>query len=78
LQSKIDASDIVQQTMLDAFAKRDQFRGSTDGELLAWLRQILKNNLADALRDHGRDKRDVWREQPLDLQIDESFSRAHD
>jgi RNA polymerase sigma-70 factor (ECF subfamily) len=78
LPSKLDASDIVQQTMLDAFAKRDQFRGTTDGELLAWLREILKNNLANTLRDQRRDKRDVRREQPLDIQIDESFCRTHD
>ena len=76
-QSKFDSSDIVQQTLLNAFAKRDQFRGSSEAELAAWLREILKNNLADAIRDQRRDKRDVRREQSLEGAIDESFSRTH-
>ena len=74
--SKLDSSDIVQQTLLDAFAKRDQFRGSTEAEQVAWLRQILKHNLADALRNQRRDKRDVRREQSLDAAIDQSFSHT--
>ena len=73
---KLDSSDIVQQTLLDAYAKRDQFRGSTDEELAAWLREILKHNLLDALRDQNRDKRDVRRERSLQATIDQSFSRA--
>ena len=75
-QVKITGSDVVQQTLLDAFAKREQFRGSTDGELAAWLRQILKNRLTDALRNQGRAKRDMDRERSLDAAIDDSFCRA--
>lgn len=74
--SKLEASDIVQQTMLDAYAKRDHFRGLTEAELAAWLRQILKNNLLEAARNQCRDKRDVRREQPLGGCVDDSFSRA--
>lgn len=74
--SKLDSSDIVQQTLLDAFAKRGQLRGTSDGEVAAWLREILKHNLADALRDQQRDKRDVRRERSLDGAIDDSFSRT--
>jgi RNA polymerase sigma-70 factor (ECF subfamily) len=76
--AKLDSSGIVQQTLLDAFAKRDQFRGSTEAELAGWLRQILKHNLADALRDQRRDKRDVRRERSLEDDIDASFSRTHE
>lgn len=76
--AKLDSSDIVQQTLLDAFAKRDQFRGSSEAELAGWLRQILKHNLADALRDQRRDKRDVRRERSLEDEIDASFSRTHE
>lgn len=75
-QSKLDASDIVQQTLLDAFAKREQFRGSSEAELAGWLREILKHNLVDALRDQRRDKRDVRREQSLNSVIEESFGRT--
>ena len=76
-QAKLDSSDVVQQTLLDAFAKRYQFRGSSDAELAAWLREILKNNLADAIRDQRRDKRDVRREHSLEGAIDASFSHTH-
>ncbi|MEO8497792.1 MAG: sigma-70 family RNA polymerase sigma factor [Planctomycetota bacterium] len=76
--AKFDASDIVQQTLLDAFAQREQFRGSGDAELAGWLRQILKHNLVDALRDERREKRDVRREQSLEGAIEESFGRTQD
>ena len=74
--ARLDTSDIVQQTLLNAFLKRDEFRGSTEAELAAWLREILKNKLADALRDRQRDKRDVRRECSFDEGIDASFSRT--
>lgn len=75
-QAKFDASDLVQQTLLDAHRKQDQFRGTTDAEWLAWLRQILANNLADAVRGLERAKRDATRDVPLVAQVDDSFSRA--
>ena len=76
LQQKIDASDLVQQTLLDAHEKRDQFRGDSDAQLAAWLQQILTNNLADALRHHGRTKRDVARQRSLEVSICGSFQRV--
>jgi len=76
VQQRVDASDLVQQTLLDAHAKKDQFRGDTDAQRAAWLRQILAHNLKDALRHHHRAKRDISRQQPLEAGIDESFRRA--
>lgn len=76
LGGRVDASDIVQQTMLDAVVRRDQFRGSTEGELVAWLRAILSNNMIDAVRHHGRAKRDVARNVSLDETISDSFRRV--
>ena len=52
--TRIDPSDIVQQTLMEAFEKRDQFRGTTSEEHAAWLRKILARNVADALRAQGR------------------------
>ena len=40
LCGKLDASDVVQQTLLDAHRQRQQFRGQSDGELAAWLRRM--------------------------------------
>ena len=51
---RIDPSDLVQQTLLKAHEKRDQFRGKTDAERAAWLRAILADQIADALRRFGR------------------------
>lgn len=47
----VDPSDVVQHTLLDAHRKREQFRG---GNRLAWLRTMLLNDLADAVRKFGR------------------------
>ena len=46
----IEASDIVQQTLLEGFQRREQFQGDCDGQLAQWLKQILVNNVADAVR----------------------------
>src|SRR6516165_6145009 len=66
LLGKLDPSDIVQQTLLEAYADREQFRGTTDNQWLAWLRQLLAHNLTDALKAFRQAKRDVGREQALE------------
>src|ERR1700693_652846 len=75
VRAKVGASDVVQQTLLEAHRDLVQFRGRTVGEQAAWLRQILARNLANVLRDLRRDKRDVAREPPLQAGRDESSSR---
>jgi RNA polymerase sigma-70 factor, ECF subfamily len=75
LQGRIDASDVVQQTFLQAHQALSGFHGSTDAELAAWLRQILARNLAHAVRDHGRDRRDVGRERSLEAALEASSIR---
>jgi RNA polymerase sigma-70 factor (ECF subfamily) len=75
LRGKLDASDVVQQTLLQAHQAQEQFRGQTDGEQAAWLRQIMARNLAHAVRDFGRGKRDLAREQSLDAALDASSAR---
>ena len=76
MHHNIDASDLVQQTFIDAYRKKDQFRGKTDAERAAWLRMILTHNLADVMRYQHRAKRDVSRQQSLEREIDGSFCRA--
>ena len=53
MRSKQDASDLVQQTLLDAHRDFDRFAGSNQQEWLAWLRQILNHNFQDAVRYYG-------------------------
>jgi RNA polymerase sigma-70 factor, ECF subfamily len=62
LRSKVDESDVVQQSLLEAHRDWDQSRGTTDVECFAWLRQILARNLSNLLRDYTRARRDVTRE----------------
>jgi RNA polymerase sigma-70 factor (ECF subfamily) len=75
LRGKLDASSVVQQTLLEAYQARGQFRGTTEAEEAAWLRQILARNLANEVRDRLRDKRDVRREQSLEAAVEESSRR---
>jgi RNA polymerase sigma-70 factor, ECF subfamily len=72
---RIDPSDIVQQTLMEAFEKRHQYHGETSAEQAAWLRRILAHNVADVLRAQGRLKRDVTRERSLEEQLDQSSAR---
>jgi RNA polymerase sigma-70 factor (ECF subfamily) len=75
LHGKLDPSDVVQQTLLEAHRDAAQFRGSGNGELAVWLRRILARNLANAVRDLGRAKRDVNREQSLERALERSSVR---
>lgn len=75
LRSKLDPSDVVQQSLLEAHQARRQFRGQGPAQQAAWLRQILARNLANALRDFGRAKRDLARERSLEAALDESAAR---
>jgi RNA polymerase sigma-70 factor, ECF subfamily len=72
---QIDPSDMVQQTLLEAFQKREQFRGDNEAEWAGWLRAILARNVTDALRAQGRLKRDVRRERSLEQEMAESSAR---
>jgi RNA polymerase sigma-70 factor (ECF subfamily) len=72
LYARLDASDVVQLTFLQAHQALAEFRGRTDAELAAWLRQILARALAHAVRDHGRDRRDVKHECSLEAAVEAS------
>jgi RNA polymerase sigma-70 factor (ECF subfamily) len=75
LQSKLDASDIVQQTLLEAHQSLAQFRGQSDQEMTAWLRRILARNLTDELRRFRSGKRNVHLEASLQASLDHSTAR---
>src|SRR5438132_14203036 len=50
LQGKVDAEDLVQETFLEAHRHFANFQGTSEGQLILWLRQILAAKLADLLR----------------------------
>ena len=52
LQAKGGGSDLVQDTFVEAQRDFARFTGSTRDELLAWLRRILLNNVANFRRFH--------------------------
>ena len=67
LRSKLDPSDLVQQTLLKAHGNVDQFRGQGEAELAAWLSRILANTLTDAIRQYSGAGRDITSGDPCRL-----------
>jgi RNA polymerase sigma-70 factor (ECF subfamily) len=71
LRAKGGASDLVQETFVDAQRLIGTFEGATDGPWAAWLRELLLNNLADFVRRYrNTGKRRVSRE--VDLPVSDS------
>jgi RNA polymerase sigma-70 factor, ECF subfamily len=67
LAAKGGASDLLQDTYFEAQRDFPKFRGAaTNGDLLAWLRRLLRNNFLNFVRTYRRrEKRAIRREQPL-------------
>jgi RNA polymerase sigma-70 factor (ECF subfamily) len=66
LQAKGGASDLVQETFLDAQRDFARFQGQSEEELLAWLRQVLVHKMANFRRHYRQTgKRNVAREIAL-------------
>ena len=77
LQSKADPSDVVQETFLEAGRGFGKFRGTTEAELLAWLRRILASRVAKLIgKFHHARCRDVRLERQLDVELDRSSQLA--
>jgi RNA polymerase sigma-70 factor (ECF subfamily) len=73
LQGKLDASDLVQETYLEAHRNFARFQGTSEGQFVRWLRQILATRLADLLRRYlGTQGRDVR----LEREIQDGFDRS--
>jgi RNA polymerase sigma-70 factor, ECF subfamily len=73
LQSKVDAADVVQEAFLSATRYFGQFRGDSEAEFLAWLRQVLASVLANLVRHYqGTKRRDVRLERRLIVELGQS------
>jgi len=73
LQGKFDLSGVVQQTLLEAHQGWEQFRGTGNDALLAWLQQILNRNVLDEVRRLRRVKHDA----ALECSLEELSSRSY-
>jgi RNA polymerase sigma-70 factor, ECF subfamily len=82
IQAKVGASDLVQETLLQAQMILDRFEGTTRAEFVAWLKKILEFKLAQQSRAFATtEMRSVTRELPIglverDLIADERRPRA--
>jgi RNA polymerase sigma-70 factor (ECF subfamily) len=72
LRVLLDASDLVQESFLKANREFHRFAGSTEAELVAWLRKILVNTLANQAKHHQAQGRDYRRRQSLEAMLDRS------
>ncbi len=76
VRARCNPSDVVQETLLEAYRDFHKFRGGLEREFLAWIRQILSNNLARTVETHLlTDKRDLRRERPIDNSTTTNCSR---
>ena len=75
LRSKFGLSDVIQDTLLEAW--RDlEFIQALDAEgRKRWLRRMLVNNLLETIEHWQAGKRDVRREQPLEAAAADSSCR---
>jgi RNA polymerase sigma-70 factor (ECF subfamily) len=73
LWAKVAPSDIVQDTLLEAGRDFRAFHGGNEEELLAWLRGILRHNVANVRRHFETGKREVVREVSLEESTALSF-----
>jgi RNA polymerase sigma-70 factor (ECF subfamily) len=73
LQGKLDASDIVQETFLEAHRNFNLFRGTSEQQFASWLRQILAARICNLVRHYfGTQARDVRLEQEIAADLDNS------
>jgi RNA polymerase sigma-70 factor, ECF subfamily len=66
LAARVDASDIVQDVLLEAHRRLDEYLRNPGMPFRLWLRHIAKDHVIDAHRRHRQaQRRSLDREQPL-------------
>jgi len=76
LRRRLDESDLAQEAWAAAWECREQFQGSTTEAWEAWLRGILRNKLAKALRSHSTQRRGLKREVAIPDRVDQSWANV--
>jgi RNA polymerase sigma-70 factor (ECF subfamily) len=74
VRGKLDAADVVQQTMIRAYSALAELRDDRPEVLVAWLRRILARTLSDAVKHYERDKRDMALERSIEADLNRSAS----
>jgi RNA polymerase sigma-70 factor (ECF subfamily) len=78
LQARIDLSDVIQNTLLEAWGMPDRLAAMDSAAQKRWLRCMLMNNLKDEI-DHWRSQGcNVAREKSVDQDVEESSRRVRD
>ncbi|MBN8600918.1 MAG: sigma-70 family RNA polymerase sigma factor [Planctomycetes bacterium] len=73
LGAKLDASDVVQDTFLDAHRYFENFQGESVTQFTAWLRSVMAGVMANYLRRYlGTKARDIRLEKQLAADLDNS------
>ena len=66
IAARVDASDVVQEVLLEASRRLDKYLADPSMPFHLWLRHIAKDHIIDAHRRHRQaQRRGVDREQPL-------------
>jgi RNA polymerase sigma-70 factor (ECF subfamily) len=67
IPTRVDPSDVIQQTCLDVYLEIKNLRGSHESQWSSWLRRILENNVHQVIRRHiHTQKRTVKKEAKVD------------
>lgn len=79
LQGKVDASDLVQETFLEAHRNFHRFQGTDEPQFACWLRQILSAKVANLVRHYfGTQGRDARLEEELAADVENSSRMGHE
>jgi RNA polymerase sigma-70 factor (subfamily 1) len=78
LRSKFGMSDVIQNTLLEAYRSLEQIEAMGSEDRQRWLRRMLINNLRDEIDRYLTGGRNVALEQPLRAAAEESSVRLND
>ena len=65
LRSKFESMDLVQDTLIHALGRLENFTYNNEGDFVRWLSTIAENVIRGSLKKLHTDKRDIHREVPL-------------